>query len=165
MREETHQPAKIYRHEVSIVERADPVSLNVRVYNQVSSSSVSAMNQSWMKLTLLMAHEGDLWMFHIDFAPKIHPTKAVYHIPLTVLGNRVRVSGHGELEGCIRDITRPFTMVPSDLLVYFFVRCARGVQFAQRPEKIASVHLWGEGGLMSLLDQDAPSCQDEGVLL
>jgi len=88
-----------------------------------------------MKLTLLIADEGDLWMFHIDFPPKIHPTKAVDHIPLPVLGNRVRVTGHGELEGCIRDITRPFIMVPSDLLVYFFVRCARGVQLAQRPGK------------------------------
>jgi len=83
-----------------------------------------------MKLTLLVTDKGNLRMFHIDFSSKIHPTEAVDHFPLPFLGNRVCVASHGELEGCVRYITRPFIMVASGLLVYFFVRRARGIQFA-----------------------------------
>jgi len=80
-----------------------------------------------------MANEGDLWMFHIDPPLEIHPTEAVDHVPLPVLGNCVCVAGHGELEGCVWDITRPFIPVPSDLIVYFFVRLAGGIQLIQGP--------------------------------
>lgn len=82
-----------------------------------------------------MADEGDLWMFHIDLPPKVHPTEAVDHISLSVLGNFVCVTGHRELEGRVRDITSPFILVPSDLIMYFFVRCAGRVQLVQRPRE------------------------------
>ena len=84
-----------------------------------------------MKLTLLVAGEGNLWMFHINFSSKIHPAKAVDHFSLSVLRDLVCVTRHGELEGCVRDVTGPFIMVPPDLFMYLFVRRARGVQLAQ----------------------------------
>lgn len=46
VKEETHQPAKIYRYEVSVVERPDPVPLSVYIYNQMLSCSASAAAKS-----------------------------------------------------------------------------------------------------------------------
>lgn len=129
VREETHRPAKIYCYEVSIVERPNPASLDVYIYNR-TLSRVLQWPKARIKLTFLMADERNLWMFHIDFSSKIHPTKAVDHFSLPVLGNLVCVTSHGELEGCVRDITGPFIVVSPDLFMYFFVRGARGVQLA-----------------------------------
>lgn len=104
-------------------------------------------------------------MFHIDFSLKIHPAKAVDHFSLPLLGNCVRVACNGELEGCVRDITRPFIVVSPSFLMYLFVRGTRGVQLAQRPEKKKTgfVRLSGKEGFENLLDQDTSSCQDECV--
>ena len=125
------------------------------------------MARGWDRFTFLVADESDLWMFHINPPLEIHPTETVDHIPLPVLGNCIRVAGHGELESCVRDITRPFILVLSYLIVYIFVRRAGGVQFIQRPGQKQRLYTSGEwgGGFGALLDQDASSCQGEGVFL
>jgi hypothetical protein len=79
------------------------------------------------ELTLFVTDEGNFWVFHIDFPSKIHPTEAVDHVSLPVLRDRVCIAGDRELEGRVWDVTRPFIMVPSNLLMYFFICCARGV--------------------------------------
>jgi len=90
-----------------------------------------------------VADEGDFWAFHIDPPSEIHPTETVNHVSLPVLGNCICVAGHGELEGCIRDITGPFILVALDLIVYFFVRRSRSIQFVQGP---------GQNGVCTLVE-------------
>lgn len=134
IKRQTHQPAKIHRYKVSVMERPDPVPLNVHIYSQTSGCLVSAAVRSPdVELTLLVTDEGDLWVFHIDLPAKIHPTETIDNVSLPVLRNRVCITSNGELKGCLRDIMGPFIKVSPGLLVYFFVRCARGVQFAYRP--------------------------------
>ena len=53
MKEETHQPAKIYRYEVSIVKGPDPVSLDVHIYNKTLSFLVSSVARSWGETHIL----------------------------------------------------------------------------------------------------------------
>lgn len=50
-------------------------------------------------LTFLVTDKGNFWMFHVDLPPKVHPTEAVYHVSLPVLGDGVCVTGNGELKG------------------------------------------------------------------
>lgn len=97
-----------------------------------------------MRLTLLVTDEGNLWSFHINSSLKIHPMKAVDYFPLPVLGDRVCITGHGKLEGCVRNIARPFVMVSSDLFMYLFVRCARSVQLGHRPRGKEHLYTCGE---------------------
>lgn len=80
-----------------------------------------------VKLTFLMTEEGHLRVFHINFPPKTHPTEAVDHISLPVLGNGVCVTSNGELKGRIRDVMKPFITVETDLFMNLLVRCSRGV--------------------------------------
>ena len=86
-----------------------------------------------MKLTFFVTDEGDLRMFHVYLSSKAHPTEAVDHVSLPVLGYRVCITGNRELEGCVWDVMGPCIMVQFDLLVYFFVCSTRGIQLAHGP--------------------------------
>lgn len=140
----THQPAKIYGYEFSVAGGPGPLPLDVYIYNQTLSYLASELSEVGVGLALFMADEGDLWVLQIDRPSKIHPTEAVNHVPLPALGYCVRVAGHGELEGCVRDITRPLVSVPPNLIMHCFVRRARGVQLAQRPGQKEDLHTGGE---------------------
>lgn len=121
-----HPPtAKIDGYKVAVLGGPNSISLDVEV--------------------LLVTNEGHVWMFHVNLSSKIHPTEAIDYISLPVLGNGVCVTGDRELEGRVWDVARPFILVQSNLLMNFFICCARGIEFAYR------------------LYQNASSGKDEGV--